>query len=470
MVPELDTAGKTTGKESGRQFMEEILAEKYELKESIGNGGSGTVYLVWDRNLGKHMALKEMEICGIWEREKEVLKELRHPALPVITDCFEENGKKYLVMDYIEGMTLLQYLERFGRVGEKKAVIWAKELAEVLCYLHEQCTPVIYRDMKPSNVMIDKEGRLKLIDFGTVYLRHSDSRKQYMRAGTSGYAAPEQMAEDAFLKTDERSDVYGLGATLHHMLTGKNPTRPPFMRAPIRSYDRTLSPALEKLVGKAVMQDKDKRYKSMRHMKEELEFLEEREKRNRVFDRVLAAIYCLLLGLMGAGYIFAYYKAEYYGGYLWKRTVWENRMLAFALGVFFLCLGRWLSGKIWGTLKGRRQRIFKSVYLSEKKNAGLPFLFFGVMLAVSLSAWQVSAAEGERPLPVTVYAEDGRRLLIRYDAVYRVESGMRLFLPADSFIEEKEYILKLECSDRETGETRRRIFYLKGGSVQDGQP
>lgn len=443
--------------------MEKALPEKYLVEEKIGGGGSGTVYRVWDRNLEKHMAVKEMEASGIWEREKEILKTLRHPALPVITDCFEQNGKQYLVMDYIEGITLLQYMDKCGRIRQKQAVAWAKELAEVLGYLHEQRIPLIYRDMKPSNIMIDRDGKVKLIDFGTVFLRHMDAKDSFVRAGTFGYAAPEQFGGDAFEQTDERSDIYGLGATLHHMLTGKNPAQPPFCKAPIGSYDRTLSPELEKIVDRALRDEKTERYRSMRQMKEELESLYAREKRTRVGKRAAASVYFTLLFLTGGGFFMAYYQAEFYEYEAVMRALWEDRMLLCSFAVLCLCLGRWGWEKLCGRKRGKQVRTYRSVYLSEKKGAGLPLLLAGVMLTVSLSVSKAAATGGEETLPVTVYDERGRKLLIREGALYPAGNGMRLFLPADDFETGREYTVRVECGEEGGGRMRSRTFWVRGG-------
>lgn len=452
--------------------MQKILADKYEVKEIIGSGGSGTVYRVWDRNLESDMAVKELGPSGMWEREREALKKLRHPALPVITDYFETEGRKFIVMDYIEGITLLQYMRKYGRVKQNQAIIWGRELADVLCYLHGQRVPVIYRDMKPSNVMIDKSGKIKLIDFGTVYLKYSDREEHYVRAGTFGYAAPEQMQKEAFEQTDDRCDIYGLGITLHQMLTGKNPAEPPFCPAPIRSYDRALSKGLEKIVAKAVMPEKEKRYESMRQMKEELECLEEKEKREYHGRQVLCAVYYISLGILIAGFLVAYYKVELHREITGK-GLWENRMLLFAFGVLGLCLVRWLLQTIAGSSKRQQIRTYRSVYLSEKKNTGFFLLLSGLLLTAFLSLSQTAVAEAgralpvyempsaEEKLPVIVYGEEGRKLLIKYDAVYGTENGMRLFLPPESFEAGKKYILRIECIGEKEGEKRSRTFRLE---------
>ena len=129
--------------------MEGMEIGKYIFYEELGSGGSGTVYRVYDKHLKCDRAVKKFSEEGeIWKKEMDMLKELRHPLLPVITDTIEDGENRYLVMEYIEGKNLGDYVRERGRIGQEQAVEWVMDLAEALIYLHERSSPVIYRDMK----------------------------------------------------------------------------------------------------------------------------------------------------------------------------------------------------------------------------------------------------------------------------------------------------------------------------------
>ena len=223
--------------------MKQILCNKYEVLKIIAEGGLGVVYLVKDLHLNKLAAVKVSKNPGNVKerefvfREMEVLKELSHPALPGIIDYFEERENSCLVMEYVEGITMEQYLRKFGKVEVSLAVKWAIELAEVLQYLHACNPPIIYRDLKPANIMIQPDGRIKLIDFGAAFIASYGQNREQMMVGTPGYSSPEQWQCG---NAGKASDIYGLGAVLHEMLTGICPVQSTFQRRPVREYDRSI--------------------------------------------------------------------------------------------------------------------------------------------------------------------------------------------------------------------------------------
>ena len=178
--------------------MRRILYNKYEVLKPIAEGGMGSVWLVKDLHLNKLAAVKinhsQMNYnnpSGVLQ-EREVLKQLSHPMLPHIIDFFQEGGSECLVMEYVEGITLEQYLRQFGAVKPWQAVAWGVELAEVLYYLHSQNPPIIYKDLKPANIMIKQDGKLKLIDFGTAATPEFGQKREMFITGTPEYSAPEQ--------------------------------------------------------------------------------------------------------------------------------------------------------------------------------------------------------------------------------------------------------------------------------------
>uniref|UniRef100_UPI0035B48D52 serine/threonine-protein kinase n=1 Tax=Promineifilum sp. TaxID=2664178 RepID=UPI0035B48D52 len=203
-----------------------------------------------------------------FRHEAQLLRRLRHPNLPVVTDEFTLGDRNYLVMEYVPGSTLQQMIERGeAPFDERRVVTWAAQLCDVLGYLHRQEPPIIFRDLKPGNIMIMADDRLKLIDFGIARVFKPGKKQDTMIFGTQGFAAPEQYGSG---QTDERSDIYALGATLYSLLTGQDPGRfRPFEPLPpIRTYRPDISPQLETVVMRATRVKPVERWQSTQDLRQ----------------------------------------------------------------------------------------------------------------------------------------------------------------------------------------------------------
>ncbi|HEX2945150.1 MAG TPA: serine/threonine-protein kinase [Clostridia bacterium] len=253
---------------------------RYVIEDILGQGGMGTVYLARNINTDTFWAIKEFAgLNGLdtdLMAEPNLLKKLEHPALPRLFDILEQDGKAYMVFDYISGISLDKKLEAEGRVACDTVVEWAIQLCRALEYLHGQKpNPIIYRDMKPSNIILTGNGTLKLIDFGIAREYKPKSTADTVFIGTRGYAAPEQYGTG---QTGAASDIYSLGVTLHQLLTGKNPAESPFGLKPVRFYDDSLSPILEAIISKCTCENSKDRYQSATELLSELEgFRRDRE-------------------------------------------------------------------------------------------------------------------------------------------------------------------------------------------------
>lgn len=286
-----------------------ILGEKYEILKEIGRGGMSVVYLAMDVRLNKQWAMKEMksyqeEDKGFWwkslQMEANVLKKVDHPVLPRIVDVIEWDGNIYVVMDYIEGRTLDVVLRTEGPQPQEQVIQWGKDLCSALDYLHSMTPPIIYRDMKPSNIMLKPDGKVKLIDFGTAKELDEDSMADTTALGTRGYAAPEQFGDSkgrGLHSTDARTDIYSLGATLYHMVTGKNPGGPPYVMKPIRSWNTTLSSGLEKIIYKCTRLNPCERYQNCKELLYDLENYEKLDDayRKACFQKMKSFLIVLIL-------------------------------------------------------------------------------------------------------------------------------------------------------------------------------
>ncbi len=258
-----------------------ILIDRYLIMEKIAQGGMGAIYKAQDQRLqGKIVAVKEMSesavaandrerILGSFRREAELLARLEHPSLARVSDYFQQEERHYMVMEFIEGETLERTLKRQAEAfPEDQVLAWADQLCDVLSYLHRQDPKIIYRDMKPANVMVSNDSDyVKLIDFGIARFFKPGKRKDTVEFGTYGYAPPEQYGKS---QTDERADVYALGATLHHLLTLRAPATKPFHFPPVRQLNPNVSRRVEAAIMKAVNSNKGKRHQSIDEMWEAL--------------------------------------------------------------------------------------------------------------------------------------------------------------------------------------------------------
>ncbi len=259
-----------------------VLRGKYRVVQKLGKGGMGMVYLVEDQELpGKQWALKEMqdtstdpkaraESFKLFKQEAQLLANLKHPNLPQVNSFFPENGRYYLVMEYVEGQTLEEILSNTsGFLSAQQVTDWAVQICEVLEYLHAQKPKsIIFRDMKPENIMLTPQGQVKLIDFGIAKLFDPAKGTDTVNIGTIGYAAPEQYGGQGGV--DPRTDVFGLGATLHHLVTKRDPrSEAPFSfhQAPPRRLNPQCPPQLEMIIMRAVEYNRDKRFSSAAEMK-----------------------------------------------------------------------------------------------------------------------------------------------------------------------------------------------------------
>jgi serine/threonine protein kinase len=241
-----------------------VLQERYRLEGLLGSGGMCEVYLASDQRLPQKWAIKKLSASGhkaaaeSLKVEAALLSPLSHPGLPRTVDFFTFAGDEYLVMDFCPGQTLSEHLKS-GPMPPGQALRLAGQLADVLSYLHAQQPPIIFRDVKPDNIMLAENGQIKLIDFGIARLLRESASKDTQALGTPGYAAPEQYGRG---QSDARTDLFALGATLHHALTGRHPSENPFSFPPLCSLRPDLPMCLERFVDKAVALQPDDRFQS----------------------------------------------------------------------------------------------------------------------------------------------------------------------------------------------------------------
>ncbi len=294
-----------------------VLRDRYEFVAELGHGGMSTVYLAKDLNLDSYWAVKQVKNNSsvefeAFKKEVELLSTLSHPDIPRIVDRIEIGDDYYVVMDFIDGTSLSKLVLATGPQPERLVVEWGKGLCDVLEYLHTvRDNPIIYRDLKPDNIMLTQSGRIKLIDFGIAKeIRHGE-KLQGENIGTKGYAAPEQYKGASNL-LDERTDIYSFGATLFYLATGAVPQKPPKGVPPLRSVAPGCSEGLEYIVAKCTADAPEDRYQSIAEVRADFDNIEQltRSYRRQMARRLSTFVACLsmsivfaLVGLVGLRWV-----------------------------------------------------------------------------------------------------------------------------------------------------------------------
>ena len=257
---------------------------RYIVKKILGQGGMGAALLATDIRLdSKAVVIKELisdntdpaqlqEDVRNFKREVATLAHLDHPLIPNVTDHFQEGSRYFMVQEYVEGENLEERMDRVNQpMKEREALGYASEVLDILDYLSQETPPIVHRDIKPANIIVGtKDKRAHLVDFGIARadVVRNVQRKQTSALGTPGYAPPEQYQGNA----DPRSDLYALAATLHHLLTNRDPRdHPPFTYPPARALNPQLSPDIEKVLSRALINEINQRYQSAAAMKKDID-------------------------------------------------------------------------------------------------------------------------------------------------------------------------------------------------------
>ena len=321
-----------------------VIDGKYEILKEIGRGGMSIVYLAMDKRLNKQWAVKEIRKKGSGKNDEVVvnsllaeanlMKRLDHPALPRIVDIIDNGITIYVVMDYIEGESLDKILNEYGVQPEEKVIEWAKQLCDALSYLHSQKPPIIYRDMKPANVMLKPEGNIKIIDFGIAREYKEQNLADTTVLGTKGFASPEAYSG----QTDPRSDIFSLGMTMHNLLTGIDPRNgEPY--APVRQWNPELSEGIEAIIDKCVQPAAENRYQNCTQLLQDLQNPDKvtmgwRKKQKRKLGVFIVSaglcVLTLISGFVCRG-LSKYINTNNYEAYIASQNNIENYKAAIAL-------------------------------------------------------------------------------------------------------------------------------------------
>lgn len=291
--------------------MQRNLSDTYQIIGIIGSGGCGDVYKAYHKNLKKYVVLKKIR-TGVRNlmnsrREADVLKNLRHSCIPQVLDFLEINGEVYTVMDFIPGNTFRQYLDAGNVFPEKSVIKWAKQICSTLCYMHGQKPAIIHGDLKPANIMLMPDGNICLIYFNISAIL--DGSQAWVTGYTNGYAPPEQIEALNFnqrerdyrlwKKSDPRSDIYSLGATLYHLVSGYKPMRDQQGRVrDIRETGARINIVFASIIMKCLEPDPNRRYQTANELLDELTNIHQKDRRYKELAVKQKVAYGVTVGCM----------------------------------------------------------------------------------------------------------------------------------------------------------------------------
>ena len=290
-----------------------LVDGKYRILSEIGHGGMSVVYMAINEKANKTWAVKEVRKDGKMDfnivrqglmAEIETLKKLKHPNLPSIVDVIEDEDSFIIVMDYIEGRSLDKIVEENGAQPEAYVVEWAKQLCDVFGYLHSRTPAIIYRDLKPANIMLKPDGNIMVIDFGTAKNYEIDLGET-TGIGTIGYAAPEQYIGSGLGRTDARTDIYCLGITMYHLLTNVDPCKNLISDKSIRAVNPALSHGLDAIIQKCTEYQPDDRYQTCAELMYDLENYEileplyKKKQKRKLFSFIFTIIMAVVFTITG---------------------------------------------------------------------------------------------------------------------------------------------------------------------------
>jgi len=454
--------------------LEKVLSGRYEIIRAIGRGGAGCVYLVYDKHLRHEVAVKKWR-CNekLSERfgcltggekyqihEVDVLKQMEHPALPVVYDFFQENGFNYMVMEYIKGVTLADFIKENGTMLQQQAVTFMKKLIAIIEYLHTFNPAIIYRDLKPENIMLVGDGQIKLVDFGTAFMLYGTTGSM-AKTGTPGFTAPELFVSGC--DYHENSDIYSLGAVFYFILTGK----PPGTKKWGKKWElrKVTSRGIRKLIDFSLHNNPEKRCQNIFILKDELENYKRYEigQIAKCFIKRFLLM-CIPLVVTFSGMFVVFRESvnldiplfvKYGKSWGWNKEF--PLTIGFLAGVLLILAGLYFLVANGGR-KNQNVRIVKSVCLSDKKTIGLWVVaLFCLIMAASKRDWVYAVDEcgmlckpaTVNDLPTFIRGHGGYKKLIKNGAIYRPNKDIIIEIPLSGLPLGNEVVLKVVAEGQE---------------------
>ena len=402
------------------------MLNRYEMIKPLGKGSFGEVMLAKDKALGRLVAIKKTPSDSSTISEMEILKRASHKGLPQVYDMISDGNITYMVMEYIEGISLRNFIDNSRPIDESLAIRIILEIIDIIAYLHGLTPPVIYRDLKPENVMVKSDMSIMLIDLGGAFFRDYSGVDGKDIYGTYGYSAPELWQGK---RGSVRSDIYSIGAILHDMLSGVSANEDTRIKRPLREYNNGISIGLEKIVLRCLSDNEDERYKNTDELLKDLnEYgkLEERE----VFMFNLRKIIVFMGYLLSSGYLI---------GMIYKkgiRAIESFDLISISIAFLAAILIHYVL--IYKNVGRNNVVVKKEIFLTAKKGYGLFVLmafFLGLGFGSALFRGVSNKAYAKSlPLNMWVNMKDSneRSVLIKGNGAYEIDEVVRLEIPKES--------------------------------------
>ena len=408
---------------------ERLIGGRYEYRRSLGKGGNGSVFLCYDIKLQKEWAVKELVEHAA---ELELLKTVSCNLFPRIVDVVYEQEKVYLVMDYVEGITLKEKMQR-QQLTEKEVLSWAVEIAKALQYLHQMSPQILYMDCKPENIILTPHGEIRMVDLGSVYICGSEKKQ---RISGTRFFSPEEQSPDV------RSDIFAFGMTLYYLLAGEKKIYRRKGRLSIRDANPGVSEGMNAIIARCTEKEPQKRLHSMDEVLYQLAHIKEIGRQEIVKKRfgkaaVLFGKLVCVAGILSGAWIY----------------VGEQKQQALlgalaALAVFLL-----LCSKREYILYEVKKEVFRG---SGKRILLYVIVLFGVLRIMTVSAFAEERAEPQE-LQVTLYDWQGRKLLLKNGAVWNVSEDILLSIPLEE-LGKTEGKIKVLYEEQNSGTVKQYEF------------
>ncbi len=415
--------------------MENKIDNRYIIKKEIGRGSSGCVYLIYDEKLKRNWAMKELKEYN--KQEIDTLKTIDYVAFPRIVDLIETDTSHFLIMDYIEGITLKEYIQTC-RVSEQSIKEIALQIAQALSYLHNLNPPIYYLDCKPDNILISAETKVKLIDLGSAYVDCNHNILQRI-SGTARYAPYEQKNPEINGNSiSAQCDIYSFGITLFYAFTrSEQILRDRKEQLLVRNFNTTVSMGMNKIIDRCTKVNRKQRFHSMKEViyaLQNLEGITKKEKKKQL-------VYNLLRFLKKVFFSFVVLIF----GISYRQT--QNEMYLFFMGIS-------LSYLYW-ILKQRKQTVFE---IKKEIIRGTGKIIILLLIIVLLQNQMCTMAQNkEDKLNMLIKDSANRNILIKENCVWELEEDIKLVLPYEQLPEGKN-ILHVVCTNEE--DKTQKSFYF----------
>lgn len=394
--------------------------DRYKMIKAIGEGSFGKVYLAHDERMDRRVAIKLVKLNENTINEFSILKKLDHKGLPRVYDFIKSDDTAYIVMEYIEGISMKEYLDSKGILSVELTIDIIKQLIDILMVLHNMKPSIIYRDLKPENIIVRADLSIALIDFGAAFSRDysgNDGRNVY---GTRGYSAPELFE---YKIASKASDIYSLGMLMHAMLTGRLNISQLMLNKPVREYNCMVSKYLEKVIVKCLMKEPKERYQTLEELLIDINKCKENERSIKIMMSIKKSIVILgyvLALILSCNWIMGANKGW---GIVFIKIIF-SLFMAFLLHYFLM----------FKRLDDRVFRVNKEIFLTSKKYVGLfslAIFALGLIMGRNINIPQyVYAQTDAKKMWVDMKDATERKLLLKAGNEYYVKDKLRLEIPS----------------------------------------